>query len=224
MVKTEEKTSYERLKALILNGEIQQGQRMTESFLSEMMDISRIPVREAVQQLVHEGFIERAGKSGYLIKEYNEKDIIDLYNYREALDGMMTRLFTQRADASLLYFLEMNVQTMNSRLKDMKPDVIAEIDLEFHRIIARGARNPYMEHQHEIILEKVLYVSFLLRKMNNDEAGKNVSIENQEDTYREHLKIFTEIQSRDPDRAETAARESIQNGLIKALQSLSKRL
>ncbi len=221
--KTSEKSSYEKMKELVLHGHIEQGLRLTEAFLAEKLEISRIPVREAIQQLVHEGFIERTGKNGYQIKEYNEQDIIDLYNYREALDGMLARLFTQRVDASQIYYLEMNVEAMEEHLKDFNQETFSKIDLEFHRIIARGARNEHMEHQHEIILEKVLYVADTIYRIDEEKKTDLLNKETYIQTFKQHSVIFNAIKERDPDKAETAARESVNKGLKKALQVLSRR-
>ena len=221
--KTSEKSSYEKMKELVLHGNIETGLRLTEAYLAEQLSMSRIPVREAIQQLVHEGFIERTGKNGYQIKEYNEQDIIDLYNYREALDGMLARLFTQRVDASQLYYLEMNVEAMEEHLKDFDQETFSKIDLEFHRIIARGARNQHMEHQHEIILEKVLYVADRIYHIDEEKKTALLNEESYQQTFKQHCAIFNAIKERDPDKAELAARESVNRGLKKALQVLSRR-
>ncbi len=217
------RSSYEKLKALVLQNNISPGQRLTEAFLAEKLNISRIPVREAILQLSHEGFIEKTEKNGYQIKDYNEQDIIDLYNYREALDGMLTRLFTQRIDDSQLYFLEMNLNTMEEHFQHFNQRAFSDIDLEFHRIIARGARNSHMEHQHEIVLEKVLYIANKVYSLSEE---KHIHLLNEE-TYREtlaqHCSIFQAIKERNPDKAEAAARFSIQRGLKQTLQVLSKR-
>jgi len=221
--KASEKSSYEKMKELVLHGHIEPGLRLTEAFLAEKLNMSRIPVREAIQQLVHEGFIERTGKNGYQIKEYNEQDIIDLYNYREALDGMLARLFTQRVDASQLYYLEMNVEAMEEHLKEFDQETFSKIDLEFHRIIARGARNQHMEHQHEIILEKVLYVADRIYHIDEEKKTALLNKESYNQTFKQHCSIFNAIKERDPDKAELAARESVNRGLKKALQVLSRR-
>ncbi|MGL1890046.1 MAG: GntR family transcriptional regulator [Spirochaetaceae bacterium] len=216
------RTSYEYLKDLILGFHIKHGQRITEVFLSEKMNLSRIPVREAIQQMVYEGFIERSEKNGYQIKEYNEQDIIDLYNYREAMDGMLVKLFTGRVDESQLYFLEINVESMSEILQDFDRKEFSKIDLEFHRIIARGARNQYMEHQHEIILEKVLYVAELMYKVAEEKKINLLDINSYKNTYLQHKAILESIKKRDPENAENFARESVREGLKKSLLILSK--
>lgn len=218
-----EKSSYIKLKNLILDRKIKHGQRMTEAFLSEQMEISRIPVREAIQLLVHEGFIERTGKNGYMIKEYNEQDIIDLYSYREAMDGMLARLFTQRMDLSQLYFLEMNIEHMHEQLKEeIDHAAFSKIDLDFHRYIARGARNKYMEHQHEIILEKVLFIADSIYEAGKEGVKMLLDEHSYEETYNQHMAIYMAIKNKDLDEAEATARESVRNGLKKALMSLSR--
>lgn len=220
---TKEKSSYELLKDLILNFHIKPNERMTEVFLAEKMNMSRIPVREAIQQLEHEGFIERTGKTGYKIKEYNEQDIIDLYNYREAMDGMLTRLFTLRVDESQVYFLGMNVESMGKNLNNFDHDNFSRIDHDFHRIIARGARNQYMEHQHEIILEKVLYVANLVFKVAEENDINLLTKDSYQETYNQHCEIFKYIEEKNADMAEITARKSVQVGLKQALLVLSKR-
>ena len=217
------KSSYEKMKELILHGNIEPGLRLTEAYLAEKLDMSRIPVREAVQQLVQEGFVERTGKNGYQIKEYNEQDIIDLYNYREALDGMLSRLYTQRVDTSQLYYLEMNVEAMEEHFNNFDHEVFSQIDLEFHRIIARGARNQYMEHQHEIILEKVLYVADKIYQIDETKHTDLLTEATYRETLLQHRAIFQAIKEKNPDKAEAAARDSVNKGLKKALQVLSRR-
>lgn len=216
------KTSYEYLKELILNFQIKKGQRITEVYLAEMMNLSRIPVREAIQQMVNEGFIERSEKNGYHIKEYNEQDIIDLYNYREAMDGMLTNLFTRRVDTSQLYFLEINLENMKKKLDNFDRGEFSKIDSEFHSIIARGARNKTMEHQHEIILEKVLYIADLMYMVSEDVKTNLLDLNSYKNTYLQHLEILQAIKNRDPESAEKFARDSVQEGLKKSLLILSK--
>lgn len=218
-----DKTSYELLKELILSFQIKPDDKMTEVQLANKLNMSRIPVREALQQLMHEGFIEKTGKSGYKVKQYNEQDIIDLYNYREAMDGMLTRLFTQRVDESQVYFLGMNLDLMKDSIDEYNHDEFSKVDHDFHRIIARGARNKYMEHQHEIILEKVLYVADLVFKVAEEKEIEKLTKESYRDTYSQHLEIFKHIKEKNPDMAEKAARESVQIGLKQALLVLSKR-
>lgn len=221
--KTADQSSYEKLKGLILDREIPQRQRITEAFLAEKMNMSRIPVREAIQQLSQEGFIVRTGKNGYQIKDYNEQNIIDLYNYREAMDGMLARLFTERMDTSQLYYLEMNVEAMHERLSDFDRDAFTKIDTEFHKIIARGARNELMEHQHEITLEKVIYVAENIYRINDSKENAILDMKTYESTYEQHRIIFSAIKGKNPDEAEKAARESVQQGLRTALLVLSRR-
>lgn len=219
---TSDKSSYEVLKDLILDGEIAAGQRLTEAYLSNLLQISRIPVREALQQLVHEGFVERNEKNGYQIPEFNEQDIIDLYYYREALDGMIVRLFTQRMDTSQLYVLEMNLDRMKRELTNIDHGTFSKIDVEFHKIIARGARNHFMEHQHDIIMEKVIFIADGINFHSSLQSHDAMKLEYYQQTYNQHNEIFDAIRNGNPDLAENAARDSVKDGLRKVLFALSQ--
>ena len=60
---TKEKT-YERLKAYLLSGNIEPGERIHQEMCAGIMNVSRTPVREALQRLVSEGHVERHRREG----------------------------------------------------------------------------------------------------------------------------------------------------------------
>lgn len=218
----QKKTSYEHLKELILEYRIERHHRFTEAQLAEILNTSRIPVREAVQKLLLEGYMERHEKSGYRITEFSPQDVIDIYNYREALDGMLTRLFTERMDATQLFCLETNLKSMEEALnvpgESFDQTRFSRMDQEFHRIIARGAHNRLMEQQHELILEKIIYIAGRNHRDFKDSREDLINYESFKDSYHQHKEIFEAVRKRDPDGAERLARLSVRNGLKKNLK------
>ena len=218
---TDDRSQYERVKELILYGKVRPGQKLTESFFADAIQTSRVPVREAIQQLFQEGFIVRGGKSGYQIKVFDEQDIIDLYNYREALEGMLVRLFTERAGDSQIFYLEIIVQNFKKIANDFNPTALYQSDVDFHQTIARGAKNSLMEQQHKIVLEKVLYMSRSFLFFGDGQIPEFLDKAHLEGIYDEHAQILEVIKTRDADAAESAARKNIQSGLIRMLRSLA---
>lgn len=225
-MKNEERTErelsvYDHMKQCILDGSIRYGERFTEAQMAERLDVSRMPVREAIMKLMYEGFIERGEKTGYRTKRLTEQDVIDTYVYRECLDGMLTRLFTHRSNPSQVYFLQ-NLLGVMERVKEGEDEhAMAKVDFEFHRAIARGAANPQMIPQFEILLEKTSYITSTLLGDNalvspsTYDGGMAAAI------YEEHRLIVERILERDPDGAEAAARESARAGLQKILAVLA---
>ena len=117
----------------------------------------------------------------------------------------------------------MNIEHMHEQLKEeIDHAAFSKIDLDFHRYIARGARNKYMEHQHEIILEKVLFIADSIYEAGKEGVKMLLDEHSYEETYNQHMAIYMAIKNKDLDEAEATARESVRNGLKKALMSLSR--
>lgn len=214
---------YETIKAQIMDGKLTNDHRITEINLSKILGVSRVPVREAIQRLLFEGFLVRTEKGGYKLFEFDEQSIINLFCFREAMDGMLTRLYCERTDSSQIYFLELNLENSYKLIKEDPDNQFPKFDMDFHQIIAKGSRNSLMKQQHEIIMQQVIYVSSTIKRRDSISTGPDLSFNsNNEETYEEHLAIFEAIKNKDRDEAERAARASIKQSLRRALMELSK--
>jgi Transcriptional regulators len=212
---------YDQIKQWILDGTISYGERFTEAQLAERLDVSRMPVREVVIKLLYEGFIERGEKTGYRTKRLTEQEAMDTYVFRECMDGMLTRLFTQRSNPSQLYFIQNLLQAMEKTKDGAEERSMSKVDFEFHRAIARGAGNHQMIAQFNILLEKTNYITATLLGAKGVSSPPIYTGEMAQSAYEEHRKIVDQIVRGDPDGAEQAARESVRAGLQKILSALA---
>lgn len=79
--------AYKTVLQMILNGTLKSGQRVTETFLAEVLGVSPTPVREAMRKLEHEGLLESSGNT-VRVTELTSRDIEQLYVCRQALEIM----------------------------------------------------------------------------------------------------------------------------------------
>ena len=78
---------YEKIKNLIIDGHLESGQRVTDNQLSEMLGISRTPVREAVRMLCHENLLK--SEDGIVtVYEPSLRDLGEIYSLRAMLEGL----------------------------------------------------------------------------------------------------------------------------------------
>jgi DNA-binding GntR family transcriptional regulator len=82
--------AYDYLKEAIVKGDIPPGQRLIENQLSAQMEVSRVPVREAVKKLEQEGLVERSGVRGFIVKGLTREEIEETLGIR-ALSKAMPR-------------------------------------------------------------------------------------------------------------------------------------
>ena len=88
---------YEELKNQILMGEIAPGTRMMEIELAEEMGVSRTPVREAIRKLEKEGLVTIEPRKGAYASDVSIKDMVDVLEVREDLEGMAAALAAGKA-------------------------------------------------------------------------------------------------------------------------------
>ena len=76
----------------IVAGEYAQGTRLRERELSELYSVSRIPVREAIQRLEQDGFVETVPRRGAVVRQLRLSDVNDLFDVRLCLETFAARM------------------------------------------------------------------------------------------------------------------------------------
>jgi DNA-binding GntR family transcriptional regulator len=78
---------YRLILESMLHGDMKSGDRLVMDRLADEFDVSRTPVREALQRLLSEGAIEPAGRRGYVVRATSERDVQQIYDARFAIEG-----------------------------------------------------------------------------------------------------------------------------------------
>lgn len=133
--------AYDYLKQAIVKGDIPPGQRLIENQLSALMEVSRVPVREAVKKLEQEGLVERAGARGFVVKSLNRREIEETLGIRALLESYAAYLATEHLDDDILKKLEDSIQAYRTALekKGGNTDKLMQLNSQFHEIIYKAA-------------------------------------------------------------------------------------
>jgi DNA-binding GntR family transcriptional regulator len=91
---------YELVLDWIMAGKYQQGSRLRERELSELYDVSRVPVREALQRLEQDGFVEMFPRRGAVVRTLTLTDVNELFDVRLCLEPFAARMAATRVAAS----------------------------------------------------------------------------------------------------------------------------
>jgi DNA-binding GntR family transcriptional regulator len=131
--------AYKTMKARLRRREYQPGQFLSESLLAKELDMSRTPVREAVQRLAQEGVLNVIPKRGIMVSTLSLDDVEEVYAIREVLEGLAAGISAARAgDEDVTRLRAILERTVNA------PDDVeqlTELDHEFHAEIARQSSN-----------------------------------------------------------------------------------
>ena len=178
---------YERLKTMAMTFAIRPGERVNEVELARSLNVSRTPLREALNRLMMEGFLTRAPNRGFIGRPLDAKQVFDLYELRRVLEASIVAIACERATDEELAELERFVKASKDRPEDdTNASSLLALDEEFHERVARLTRNEEMVRALRSINARIHYFRWI--DMQN---GKRRY------TQQEHLRIVKALKERD---------------------------
>ncbi|MEK6347673.1 MAG: GntR family transcriptional regulator [Burkholderia sp.] len=126
------------LRELINSGELASGARLVERDLAERFGISRIPLREAVQQLEHEGLVEIFRNRGAVVRALDAHDVQEIYGLRVLLEGDAIFRSVKRLDDEALARAELVHRLLGEAGAAQRQ---GELNREFHALLYAGCGN-----------------------------------------------------------------------------------
>ncbi|SHH18333.1 GntR family transcriptional regulator [Cognatishimia maritima] len=136
--------TYERLKAAILDDEIELGAQLSELKLSKSLGVSKTPIREALQELRREGLVHVDPQRGSFVFSLTEQEIDQICTLRSILEvGAAQRLY-EVGRTRTINKLEKIVDGMVTLSQKGDARGYVKLDSEFHQAIVEGAQNRYL--------------------------------------------------------------------------------
>lgn len=146
---------YLELKHKILTGEIVSQTRLMEIDLSEKMNVSRTPIREAIKRLADDGLVKVEPRRGAYVANISIKDMLDVFEVREDMEGFVAKLAAQRITDDERQKLRAIAREYEQAIeKADDKEVIIDLDEKFHNFIVMCSGN-------ETLSELVKYVQEL---------------------------------------------------------------
>ena len=141
----------------IISGELEPGVSLSEIALAESFGVSRTPVREALKQLQTEGLVEIRPRVGTFVTTPSRREINELFDVKELLEGAAARLLALRGRVPELDLLEQNL--VNADKAAVRDDRVAYAALveEFHDLLIAGADNAKLEAHYRILMNQLAY-------------------------------------------------------------------
>ncbi len=192
---------YLTLRQAILTGALATNSKLNEVKIAEQLNVSATPVREAFRKLAKDNLVVIRPWKGVTVKGYTPEEIISMYQCREVMEGLGARLCATHATKEQLLELE---ETYNEWDKADNPEMKAELNMQFHNLIAHYSHN-----------ERVFEYLVGFREMVNRDMYIGA-----QDPDRlaicgdEHHRIVEAILDRDSERAEQEMRNHIRNAFI----------
>lgn len=188
----------------IASRDLPAGSPISDLAIAGELRVSRTPVREALRQLVVEGFLEQTVDGAVCVARFTRQDIMDLFDLREALEVHAIRKVATRGlpevDLARLKELNDTIRQWGQELCRANSHVLNEDqmrrlkvqDMAFHTILFQAAENVRS-------LKTLNDVRRLIEVFTQRHAGLNTS--DLERIHDEHAEILAAIAAKDPERA-----------------------
>ncbi len=199
-----------RVREMILSGELAPGQRVTEEALADQLGVSRTPVRNILPTLASQGFLQPVGRRGYAVKEFSDTESWEALELRPLLEGQAGRLLAQKGAstetlAALDACLAAGDRLFNKRHLDREDEhQYGTMNGEFHRIIVVSCDSPMLK----MFVDRLNLVPFVAPSVIVfDQVGYRRAFDLLFRSHGCHHAIVEAIRERDPARAEALFRE-----------------
>jgi DNA-binding GntR family transcriptional regulator len=195
--------AYEAIKELIMDHQLEPGERVNIEELARQLEISPTPVREALARLESDGLVTKRALSGYAATPLLDMASLGhLFEIRHLLEPhAAAKAATHASDEEIASLREMVALMQTDDIGDTYGHyrAFAAHDTEFHALIARSSGNPVLEET----LAGLHFHWHLYRLRFEPEVGV--------DTIAEHASIASAIVARDPSLAAEAMRAHLRS-------------
>lgn len=133
-----------RLRQMLVEGHIAPGAKLNERELSQVLQVSRTPLREAIKMLAAEGLVELLPNRGAVAVSLDEQDIMNTFEVMAGLEGVSGELAAQRITAGELAEIRAMHYEMLAAYTRGDLSAYYRVNAQIHRAINDAAKNPVL--------------------------------------------------------------------------------
>jgi GntR family transcriptional regulator, rspAB operon transcriptional repressor len=195
---------YDILKKRIIDNSMKPGEPLIETVLSKEMKISKTPVREALQQLERDGFVENVPGRGCFVSRISFQDIKELFEIREILECEVVKRAVTKCDAESIAAVRTKFEFQeNADEKSARTSFKAGDRIHLHLFESFG--NNRLKEIYRRLQDHVERMRIYFFNQDHEERSK--------EAYQEHIEILDALVARNADRAERAVRTHLRNSI-----------
>jgi DNA-binding GntR family transcriptional regulator len=193
---------------------LEPGQQVAQQQLAERYELGMTPIREALQRLAQEGFVQAIPRFGYLVTPITFSDVHEIFELRTILESAATRLAAARGTDKQLEGLAQAARFTYVFGDTESYGGFLVRNADFHRSLALVADNARLAAQISKLLDELTRVFHLGLDL-RDSA---------EEMRDEHWALAQALCNRDPDQAEQIVQSQIARSQQRVLEALTIRL
>ncbi len=177
-----------RLRQMLVENRITPGAKLNERELSEELNVSRTPLREAIKMLAAEGLVELLPNRGAIAVELSEADVLNTFEVMAGLEAQSGELAAQRiTDTELAEIKAMHYEMLAAWTRRDLP-AYYRLNAAIHSAINAAAKNPVLTATYNQVNARLQALRF---RSNQDEEKWSAAV-------KEHEQMVVALSARDP--------------------------
>lgn len=190
--KTLQDIAYEAIRDDILSGKLPPDSPLNSSDLSRQMNISRTPIREAINKLISVGLVKQTNYKEAKVASFLSDEMHEIYYIRAALEGLAGRMSARNMTMENKQKLKELAQDLLNNGEKMSDDEFSANNRNFHEMIYRSIKTPLIKD----LIEQFYIITQRHRMIGYGISGRSRNV------AEEHYKMAQYIFAGDEDNAE----------------------
>jgi DNA-binding GntR family transcriptional regulator len=200
----------QRLRQMLVENRIAPGAKLNERELSEVLQVSRTPLREAIRMLAAEGLVELLPNRGAIALALSETDIVNTFEVMAGLEALSGELAAQRIqEAELAEIRALHYEMLAAYTRRDLPAYYG-LNARIHNAINAAARNPVLTHTYNQVNARLQALRF----------RSNQDGEKWRQAVAEHERMIDALGARDPQAMRKVLLSHLQNKRDVVLEQL----
>ncbi len=195
---------YDYILRQIIEVQLEPGTRINVTKIAEQLQVSRTPIRSAMDQLIKDGLIKRVSDRGYQVTTIGMTDCFNLCDTRKILEGTAAAMAASNITSSDLEILEHSIMGAEKCLANELYDDFAEQDTIFHETLLRAANNRYLIQVYDTIKIRINRYRYIISTYCRSSAVRDTS-----HALAKHTCIFHAVKNRYSSVAQNEMEEHI---------------
>ncbi|MFT4215343.1 MAG: GntR family transcriptional regulator [Microbacterium sp.] len=149
----------DQLRERIIDGSFNSGDQINEAQVAQQLNVSRGPVREALQRLVQEGLLIGRPNRGVFVRELTLRDIAEVFEAREVIECAAAESILSQSDAqrnAVVESLRAIAHRMETPLTARDWPTLSRIDIEFHTTLVDAGGNSRLTRAYRTLATEAL--------------------------------------------------------------------
>lgn len=183
---------YEILKEMIISGKLKYNERIEEDALATSLEVSRTPVREAINKLEQEGWINIIPRRGMFVSNVSLKEINDIFQVRLNIEPIILQMGFSNIPLNECQRLKREFESfLDKELTKDEAKTLDELDNTLHLLILKSCNNNFIEKMMENVYEHNM-------RLRNQSVQSN---DRRNEATKEHINLIDSILDGDLDKA-----------------------